>query len=307
MQLINSPISSFIWHDRCFFVKRDELLHPDLGGNKARKLAYLLADDYKDITTVISYGGVQSNFMVALATIAKLKHWQFIYYAYDPAEIARLNPQGNLASALANGMQLKIIPRQVKLADYVKQQILPDVTEDQLFIPQGGATIEAQFGLKQLANELKQFANLHGFKQMTVFIASGTGASALYLQKYLPLEYQVYTTNCVGSAEYLQQQWSELDPQFNQHSLSKPIIIPNQKFTFAKPQIELWEIWHQVSQVSQIEFDLVYDPVAWYIIQNNLTSLPQPLIYIHCGGLSGNPTMLSRYKYYLIKQQHLSA
>ena len=75
MKLINSPVTSFQYQDRTIYIKHDELLHPDLSGNKARKLAYFMEHDFPHIDTLISYGGTQSNLMFSLSALAKLKGW----------------------------------------------------------------------------------------------------------------------------------------------------------------------------------------------------------------------------------------
>ena len=64
--------------DRILYVKRDDLLRLDrsgVSGNKARKflaLNELDAADFPDV--VVSYGGPQSNAMVALAAIVSSKN-----------------------------------------------------------------------------------------------------------------------------------------------------------------------------------------------------------------------------------------
>ena len=53
-------------------------------------------------------------------------------------------------------------------------------------------------------------------------------------------------------------------------------------------------------QQTNIEFDLLYDPLGWICMQEylktyNHTDLPT-IIYIHQGGILGNETMIQRYK-----------
>ena len=44
------------------FVKRDDIIGPGLGGNKTRKLEYLLADaQARGAIKVVTFGGLQSN------------------------------------------------------------------------------------------------------------------------------------------------------------------------------------------------------------------------------------------------------
>ena len=73
-----SPIEAIFVRDRLVFLKRDDLLRlkgSNVSGNKARKmygLNHLPAQDFPDC--VVSYGGPQSNAMVALAAIVHSKN-----------------------------------------------------------------------------------------------------------------------------------------------------------------------------------------------------------------------------------------
>ena len=289
MLINNSPVSQFQFNQRTIYVKRDDLLDPNFSGNKARKLAYFLTQPNADIDTLISYGGNQSNLMYSLSCLAKLKNWQFIYYTNQISSQAQLTTTGNLAASLANGMQ--IIPTKTKL-NLLSQDLATNLSRNQLLIQQGGAQSEAEFGIQQLATEIRQWAAQQNFAQLAIFLPSGTGTSAFYLQKQLR-EFTVYTTNCVGSPEYLEQQFQQLDP----HAKIYPTILPNLNYRFATPHQELFTAYQQLSDSSQIEFDLVYDPIGWKILSNNLAQISAPLLYIHCGGLIGNSSMLKRYQY----------
>ena len=289
MLINNSPVSQFQFNQRTIYVKRDDLLDPNFSGNKARKLAYFLTQPSADIDTLISYGGNQSNLMYSLSCLAKLKNWQFIYYTNQISSQAQLNSAGNLAASLANGMQ--IIATKTKL-NLLAQDLATNLASNQLLIQQGGAQSEAEFGIQQLAVEIRQWAAQQNFAQLAIFLPSGTGTSAFYLQKQLH-EFTVYTTNCVGSPEYLEQQFQQLDP----HAKIYPTILPNLNYRFATPHQELFTAYQQLSDSSQIEFDLVYDPIGWKILSNNLAQISAPLLYIHCGGLIGNSSMLKRYQY----------
>lgn len=286
MKLINSPVTSFDINGKTIYIKHDELLHPDLSGNKARKLAYFIEQDLPHIDTLVSYGGVQSNLMFSLSALAKLKNWQFIYHSYPPAKTALQQTTGNLAKALANGMQLVTTQQDLRQTVYNTYN-----QKNQLIIEQGGAQPEAEYGIIQLANEIRHWTHHNGFTELAIFLPSGTGVSALYLQKNLP-EFTVYTTNCVGTPEYLQQQWQELAPTNHQ-----PTILSNLTYRFATPDYELWQTSQLIKQLSSTEFDLVYDPVGWHILLNHLQQISAPILYIHCGGLIGNLTMFNRYNY----------
>lgn len=293
MQLINSPVSSFDYNGSTFYVKRDELLHPEFSGNKARKLAYFLANPPAEITTLISYGGTQSNLMYSLSALAKLNNWEFRYYTKTLSQQAASKTEGNLIASLNNGMKL------IELRDDYNPIVTKlRATNTQLVIHQGGAQIEAEFGIKQLAQEIIDWAQQNNLHNPLIFVASGTGATALFLQKHLP--FKVCTTNCVGSPEYLQQQFQQLMAK-SAELWRLPTILANHQYRFAALDLELYTTINAINCASGIDFDLVYDPVGWQILLENLSQLSQPILYLHCGGLLGNPTMQSRYQYYFRK------
>jgi len=75
-----SPISKIVLEGREFLVKRDELIDPHLAGNKYRKLYPLLQTPKEKLNKIISYGGTQSNAMLAIAKMCFDKGWEFVYY-----------------------------------------------------------------------------------------------------------------------------------------------------------------------------------------------------------------------------------
>lgn len=288
MRLINSPINQFNYQQRTFYVKRDDLLDPQFSGNKARKLAYYLENPLPHIDTLISYGGSQSNLMYSLSCLAKLRQWNFIYYIKILSTQARNETSGNLAQSLQNGMQLIELKN-----DYNSfcANITNTKEKNQLLIQQGGAQIESEYGMQQLADEIRLWAQQQNFQQLAIFIASGTGTSALYLQKHLP-DFEVYTTNCVGNPEYLLKQFEALITTKQRI----PHVLANDMYRFATPYAELYQTITDIQNTSQIEFDMVYDPVGWDILLRNINKISAPILYLHCGGINGNNTMLQRYK-----------
>lgn len=288
-EFIHSPISEFTFNDINFLVKRDDLLPNQINGNKARKLAFYLFHDFPKIDTLIGCGGNQSNLMYALSVLAKLKRWQFIYYTPQLSKGSKNSIDGNLAASINNDMQLIEVNHQEfkSLPLQIQQLILPN----QLFISHDLADNHAEFGFKQLANEIKLYTTNQRIENLNLFIPSGTGISALYLQKHLP-NFKVYTTNCIADKNYLAQQFKKLD----EHT-PPPIIFENTSFRFANPNFLLLKTIKQVQPASNIEFDLIYDPVGWKILLDNLEQISGPIMYIHCGGTLGNESMLARYRY----------
>ena len=287
MILNNSPISQFEYKNRTFFVKRDDLLDKNLNGNKARKLAFYLDHDFQEIDTIISYGGNQSNLMYSLSCLAKLKNWQFIYYTRSLSKTVKDSKQSNLELSLENGMQLIELNK-----EYDQFTTNLATTSNQLIIRQGALQIEAEYGIKQLAKEINKWAELNHLESINIFLPSGTGSTAFFLQKHLD-NHQVITTNCVGSRDYLIQQMSSI----NYDNSKLPMVIDNKQYRFTTPYEELLAIIREINKVSQIKFDLIYDPVGWKILIENLSTIKGTILYLHCGGLTGNYSMQQRYNY----------
>jgi 1-aminocyclopropane-1-carboxylate deaminase/D-cysteine desulfhydrase-like pyridoxal-dependent ACC family enzyme len=279
--MINSPIQILQFENHNFFIKRDDLLDNDFSGNKARKLAFFLEHDFEGINTLVSYGSAQSNAMYSMSVLAKRKGWKFLYYVNHIASYLKENPNGNYAGAVDNGME--IIEGEFDTLALEQSNIL--------YIPEGGACDKAQYGLKYLANEIKEWKKIQGFETIKIFLPSGTGTTALFLQKYLDDE--VLTCSCVGDDEYLQKQFFELNSNFLEH----PTIIPQKKkYHFGKLYKENYVIWKKLLSETNTEFDLLYDPIGWRILIDNLDEYKQfPIVYIHQGGLKGNETMIQRY------------
>ena len=90
---------------------------------------------------------------------------------------------------------------QLIVGDYDENKL--SILKDELFISEGGAVKEAQYGIKILADEINEWKIANKIKSIKVFLPSGTGTTALFLQKYLKDE--VLTTPCVGNLDYLKK------------------------------------------------------------------------------------------------------
>jgi 1-aminocyclopropane-1-carboxylate deaminase len=280
MNYINSPIEQITFNHRKYFIKRDDLLHKDFSGNKARKFYYFLKNDFPKVKKIVSHGSAQSNAMYSISALCKIKGLTFDYYVDHIASFLKDNPNGNYKFALENGMN--IIEKEVPL----------HFEDDILFISEGGAVREASFGLEILANEILSWATDNKIEKLKVFLPSGTGTTALYLQKYLPFE--VITCACVGNEEYLKKQFEVLEK--NNHPR---IIQREKKYHFGKLYREFFEIHNELLNQTNIEFDLLYDSLGWICLEKYIDTLENvdfECLYIHQGGILGNLSMLERYE-----------
>jgi 1-aminocyclopropane-1-carboxylate deaminase len=286
LKLHNSPVQSITFQNQSFLIKRDDLLHADFSGNKARKFHYFLVNEFPDIDTVISYGSNQSNAMYSLSVLCKLKKWKFIYYVDHIPGFLKENPDGNYKYALENGMCLKL---------FESNQTISDIdynTGNCLLIHEGGANKESQYGIEILANEITQYKYENNIKGLKIFLPGGTGTTALFLQKYLNDE--VFTTPCVGDEVYLKKQFLALE---SDESIHPTIITNDKKYHFGKLYKDHYLIWKRLKEKTNIEFDLLYDPIGIKIFLDLKKENNFKYMYIHQGGIKGNETMIKRYKF----------
>ncbi len=280
--MLPSPITKINLDGRDFLVKRDDLIDPYLAGNKYRKLYTLLQTPSKNLNTIISYGGTQSNAMLAIGAMCKEKGWEFIYYTKPLSQKQREENIGNFSISLSLGMKHIEIEHEL-YRDYIASLSL-NLDEKTFIIDQGGAVKEARIGLEVLAREIKK----QNPDVKSLATPSGTGTTALFLALALP-EYRVYTTPSVGDTKYLKEQMSALA------KIPPNLIIlqPKRKYHFAKPYLEFIEIYKKLLSEG-IEFDLLYAPSLWQCL---LEQTDEKILYIHSGGVSGNKSMLKRYSH----------
>lgn len=280
-----SRIDKLYFKDFEFYLKRDDLLGI-LNGNKARKLSFYLSQNYPKNQRFISYGGLQSNALVALSIFSKKRNFTLLYAFEKKSDFLEKNPRGNYAIALKNGVKFIEKPKNfTSLKDFA----LNLCEKKDIFIPQGIATQEASQGYKELAKELEEQSKILGL-DFDIFLPSGTGTSAAFLAKYS--QFRVFTCACVGRSAYLKAQILELDANYDFSNLF--ILEPPKKYHFAKPYAEFYTLYHALKQECGVEFDLLYDMLGFTTLLHNKAKLRQ-VLYLHQGGISGNETMLERY------------
>lgn len=317
--LRHSPTDTISFAGRSIFVKRDDKLHPDFSGNKARKFYHFLINDFTNITRIVGSGSAQANSLYSLSVLAKMKGWQLDYYVSHISAHLKSQLQAtpiivsNYTQAHQNGANIiEVDWASPKLSDC---QHLDDVInifkpeydnqyneQEILFIPEGGRCAYARTGIYLLADEIIDWVKAQRITALSVFLPSGTGTTALFLQQYFIkkcqtelVDIKVLTCSTVGGDSYLLKQFNELSSDETEYP---SIINDGVKYHFGKLYLPLFELWQDVLETSGIEFDLLYDPIGLSVLKNHIEagySQERQILYIHQGGLLGNSTMLSRY------------
>lgn len=113
MRKVGSRVSKHNFAGRPFYIKRDDEncikgIQDSVSGNKSRKLLYL-SSRMPFPKIIASYGGSQSNSMLAIAkvTAASSENSSFFYFLKPLPKFLRNAPTGNLKAALDLGMQVR--------------------------------------------------------------------------------------------------------------------------------------------------------------------------------------------------------
>lgn len=142
------------------YVKREDLLHPEVSGNKFRKLKYnLLAAKSQDKTTLLTFGGAFSNHIAAVAAAGKILGFKTIGVIRGeelekelPATFSQ-NP--TLRFAASQGMHLKFISRttyrEKESPEFI--ELLKKEFGDFYLLPEGGTNSLAVKGCEEILNK----------------------------------------------------------------------------------------------------------------------------------------------------------
>jgi 1-aminocyclopropane-1-carboxylate deaminase len=152
-------------------LKRDDLIHPELIGNKWRKLAPNLAAAAG--RTLVTFGGAWSNHLRATAAAGRLLGIPTIGVVRgDELADRPLNP--SLARCAADGMRLHFTDRSTyrrTSEPHVLSGLLRAAdAENAYVVPEGGSNAEAVRGCRELGAELRGRADV-------VAVACGTGGT----------------------------------------------------------------------------------------------------------------------------------
>ncbi|MDZ4707258.1 MAG: pyridoxal-phosphate dependent enzyme [Saprospiraceae bacterium] len=159
-----------------WYVKRDDLIHPEISGNKYRKLKFIIRDVVnRNARGIITFGGCFSNHIHAVAAFSALEKIPSVGIIRGEKDIN--NPTLRFASN--QGMKLYFIPRsdyRLKLDALSVQQILMDLQEYYI-VPEGGDHPLAFPGVAEIIKELSTQQNAPDY----LALAAGTGSTAAAL------------------------------------------------------------------------------------------------------------------------------
>ncbi|WP_444995071.1 1-aminocyclopropane-1-carboxylate deaminase/D-cysteine desulfhydrase [Aliikangiella sp. IMCC44359] len=276
------PIPLSIAQEKCVYldVKRDDLLHPIVSGNKWRKLKHLLLHiESLGVNKIAVMGGPYSNLVHALAYIAYRLDWSIQLFIRGYSEQA-LTP--TLIDASRWGAEIIYVNR----IEYRQMRNKPPTLENNIFwIEEGGFH---HLALKGTAEIFMEISSPYDY----VVMATATGATLAGLSvgvKKKKSDTKIIGISILNNAAQVSMDISNLLKAGEQ----LPQIISGYEFGgYAKKTAALIDFIQHFSSDYNIELEPIYSGKAFYAVNDLITHDYFPrgskVLLIHCGGLQGN-------------------
>jgi len=297
------------------WIKRDDLNHPSVQGNKWHKLKHnLLQAKKQGKNTIITFGGAYSNHIAASAAAAKSEGFQSIgIIRGDELENQPEKWSDTLRTAFDNGMQFKFISRQGyrKKEDEDFLASLQNQYPSAFIIPEGGTNQYAVLGFKDLINDLDEQCP----EWTQIYSAVGTGGTLAGLIHFsqinlaknnspLPLvPKKIIGVSVLKQGEYLVPQIQNLLQQAesikSQNTIHKTainwqLLTQYHDGGYAKQSLEGKNFQRNFEKEYSILLDSVYTSKMIYAFYDQLKTGKIPkgsnIILLHTGGLQGRKT-----------------
>lgn len=270
------------------FVKRDDLIHPFISGNKWRKLKYTLEKAYESHKKhLVTFGGTYSNHLLATACAAA-------QFGFKSTGIVRGEKVHNEMLMLCTlfGMELVFVDREsyrdkkTLFEEYFGESI------DAYFIDEGGASKEAIKGCAELVKELPQTYD-------HIFCACGTGTTVAGIIKGIhdnQLETSIHALPVFKNGSFIKEEilkYVTLPPYFHMH-------LDYHFGGYAKTKPELIQFIRSFSAQTGILIDPVYTGKLFYalnhLVQNDYFPTHSQILAIHTGGIFGLLGMADKFQ-----------
>jgi len=270
------------------FVKREDLIHEKISGNKWRKLVYNLQyAKAKQFSTLVTFGGAFSNHIAATAAAGKEFGFKTIGVIRGE-EYWPLNSTLHYASGC--GMEFRYVDRSAyreKTSKEFQEKYLSDI-QDYYLIPEGGTNELAVKGCEEILGDMELDFDV-------VCCACGTGGTISGLINSLKPHQKAIGFPALKGSGFLNEeinkyvrnsQWSlNLDYHFGGYAKVNENLIDFVNTFKVKHKIPLDPVY-----TGKMMFGL------WDLIEKDYFRRGSTIIAIHTGGLQGIEGMKERLK-----------
>ncbi|NDK56851.1 1-aminocyclopropane-1-carboxylate deaminase/D-cysteine desulfhydrase [Pontibacter fetidus] len=273
-------------HNLTLWVKREDLLHPHISGNKWRKLKYNL-QEAKALgkETIITFGGAYSNHIAATAAAGAEFGFKTIGIIRGEEHLP-LNP--TLQFATAQGMELHYVTREA-YRQKSESAFLAELAEkynQPYLVPEGGTNQLAVKGCTEILEDVTIDFDV-------ICCASGTGGTIAGVIAGLKGEKQVLGFPALKGGDFLKEEIEQLVYNYSGAYYSNWQLITDYHFGgYAKVKPELLHFIQEFQKQHHIPLEPVYTGKLFYglfdLISKGYFPEGTRIVAIHTGGLQGN-------------------
>lgn len=266
------------------FIKREDLVHPTVPGNKWHKLKYNLKEaDKQGHKKLLTFGGAFSNHIHATAGAGKLFGFETIGIIRGE-EHKPLNP--TLAYAQSQGMQLHYMDRETyrrKSESEIIESLKAEFGSFYL-IPEGGTNSLAIKGCEDILTGVNG-----SFSHISLSVGTGGTIAGVISASH-------FKTRILGfsslKGDFLTDEVNQLIDTFNLTNPKNWSINTDYHFGgYAKTKPELLSFMCEFEKRNDILLDPIYTAKALYgiydLIKKNYFHGGSKILFIHTGGLQG--------------------
>ncbi|MBV2189977.1 D-cysteine desulfhydrase [Providencia rettgeri] len=289
-------LSEYLGRD--IYIKRDDMTPLAMGGNKLRKLEYLIADVVqKNAKVVVTAGAIQSNHVRQTAAIASMYGLECVALLENPLQSSNPLFLNNGNKQLTDLFNTRCYLCDELTDPYAQMQALVKSLnlQDAYIVPIGGSNALGSLGYVNCALEIAE-QKPKDIEFAAVIVASGSAGThaglAMGLQSVLPQTPVIGVTVSRTVAqqqpkiEALQQELGELlnVAVFPKVNLWDQYFLP----CYGKPNNKGQQAIELLAQKEGILLDPVYTAKAMaglidHILKESIDG-NQPLLFIHTGG-----------------------
>ncbi len=279
------------------FMKRIDLVHPVISGNKWYKTKYNIAammEEGKD--TLLTFGGAFSNHIHA--TVAAGKAFGFKTIGLIRGE-EHLPLNETLQYAVDNGMELHYIDR-TRFRERESESFLNEIKNkfgDVYILPLGGTN---KIALKGCAEIVEQIDIDYDY----ICSASGSGGTFAGIVAGLNGNKKGIAFPALKGGAFLEEIISNLVFEYSGKSFSNWSLNTDYHFGgFAKLTKELVEFSKEFEKLNSFELDYIYTNKMMFgiaeLIKSGYFKSGETIVAIHSGGLQGNLGMKRQIDKYI--------
>jgi len=274
------------------FIKRDDLIHDEISGNKWRKLKYNLElAERVGAKRILTFGGAFSNHIAATAALVPLTKIEI--HAFIKGEELNENSNPTLKKASDHGLKLHFIDRE-KYSHYKRVTSADQIStewEGAYLIPEGGANEEGVKGCEHILKEMDQTFDY-------VCVAAGTGTTAAGMLRSLQ-KGELIVFPALKGGEFLRDDILSWQIDKSEKSRVLSLVTKYHFGGYAKVPKDLIAFTRKVKSDHQLPLDYVYTSKAFYgmiqMIRSAEFKSNSNILFYHSGGLQGNEFFEAQY------------